>query len=90
MVPYAGIGIGSYDYSEAGDFATAGEDTSERHAGLVVVGGAEFRIRKWIAVTGDAHYTKVPGILGRGGISKDAGDTDLGGIAARVRVMLGR
>jgi outer membrane protein W len=90
VVPYAGIGIGSYSYDETGDFATAGEDTSVRHAGFVMVGGAEVRIRKWIAVTGDAQYTKVPGILGQGGISKDAGDTDLGGVAARLRLVVGR
>jgi hypothetical protein len=55
-----------------------------------LVGGAEFRVARWVAITGDAHYTRVPGILGQGGISKEVGENDLGGVAARVRVMLGR
>ena len=38
----------------------------------------------------DAQYTHVLGILGTGGISQDAGEKDLGGIAARVKVLIGR
>ena len=50
----------------------------------------EFRVQKWIGVAVDAQYTHVPGILGTGGVSKDAGETDLGGIAARFKVLIGR
>ena len=47
-------------------------------------------------LTGDAagseHLlgTSVPGILGQSGLSKDAGEDNLGGIAVRVRVILGK
>jgi outer membrane protein W len=90
VIPYAGAGIGSYSYREAADFAAPGDDVDVRHSGFVLLGGAEFRVRKWIGVTGDAHFTRVPGILGQSGISKDAGESDFGGIAARIRVILGR
>jgi hypothetical protein len=49
----------------------------------------EFRVSRWIGISGDAQYTYVPGILGIGGISQDANEKDLGGIAARVRVIVG-
>ena len=35
-------------------------------------------------------YARVPGILGKGGVSREVGEHDLGGIAGRVRVILGR
>lgn len=90
IIPYAGAGIGWYQYRETGDFAAAGDGTDVGHAGFVMMGGAEFRITKWIGILGDAQYTRVPGILGQGGLSKDAGESDLGGVAGRVRVMVGK
>jgi hypothetical protein len=43
-----------------------------------------------VGIAGDVQYTRVPGILGKGGISKDAGENDLGGISVRLRVTVGR
>lgn len=90
IVPYAGAGIGWYQYTEAADFAAAGDDVDVRHAGFVLMGGAEFRVTKWVGITGDAQFTRVSGILGQAGLSKDAGESDLGGVAARLRVIIGR
>jgi opacity protein-like surface antigen len=90
IVPYIGAGVGRYAYEETSGFAADGETVDAHHAGYQAVGGVEFRVHKWIAVSVDAQYTHVPGILGLGGVSKDAGETDLGGIAARFRVLVGR
>jgi hypothetical protein len=90
IIPYAGAGFGSYSYRETSDFSAGGEDVDVRHAGFLAVGGAEFRITRWFAVTGDAEYTRVPGILGQGGLSKDVNENNFGGVAARLRVVIGR
>jgi opacity protein-like surface antigen len=90
IVPYVGVGFGSYGYKETSDFADAGDNVDTRHSGFVVNAGAEFRLYRWVAVGADAHYTRVSGILGQAGISKDAGENDLGGVAARVKVIVGR
>jgi outer membrane protein W len=90
LIPYIGAGVGSYGYVEKGDAADASEDLTTRHVGYLVVGGVEFRVGRWVALSGDAQYTRVPGILGNGGVSKDAGEGDLGGIAGRFRVIIGR
>ncbi len=90
FVPYAGAGFGRYSYQETSGFAADGENVDAHHLGYLAVGGLEFRFHRWIAVSADAQYTHVPGILGLGGVSKDAGETDLGGIAARFRVLVGR
>jgi hypothetical protein len=90
VVPYVGVGAGLYRYAETSDFATGSENVDETHAGFLAVGGAEFRVSKWVGITADAQYTRVPGIFGQGGVSQQAGEHDLGGIAGRVRVILGR
>ena len=48
------------------------------------------RIHRWIIVSGDAQYTHVSGILGTGGISQQVGEDNLGGLAARFRLIIGR
>ena len=90
VVPYAGAGVGSYAYTESADFAAAGDDVSVRHAGAVLTAGAEVRVARWMAVAVDVHYTRIPGVLGQGGVSKEVGEDNLGGLAGRVRVILGK
>lgn len=90
LVPYVGAGVGSYQYRETSAFADTGEDIDTRHTGFVAHGGAEFRVHRWVGLTADLQYTHVPGILGSGGISADTGETDLGGVAGRLRIVVGR
>jgi outer membrane protein with beta-barrel domain len=88
VVPYAGGGIGSYGYEEVSDFES--EPFKDRHVGYLAVGGVDFRISSWFGVSADVQYTHVPGIIGTGGVSQEAGESDLGGVAARFRVLFGR
>jgi opacity protein-like surface antigen len=89
VIPYAGGGFGSYGYKETSPSSAAGEDVDERHAGYLLVGGAEFRVARWVGVAADVQYTHIPGILGTSGLSKDAGESDLGGTAVRVKALIG-
>jgi opacity protein-like surface antigen len=88
--PYVGVGAGLYLYKETSSFSDPSEDVDVRHAGFVVNGGAEFRLHRWVGLDFDAQYTRVPGILGKGGVSQQAGESDLGGVAGRVKVVVGR
>jgi outer membrane protein W len=96
VVPYVGGGVGTYQYSETSDFADPGDNVDARHAGAIAVAGAEGLIyRKWIRLGVDVQYTYIPGILGDGGISAavasgDHRERDLGGVAARLRVIVGK
>jgi opacity protein-like surface antigen len=90
VIPYGGVGFGSFKYEETSDFATADENIDVKKNGLVVVGGAEFRLFRWVGVTVDAHYSHVTGVLGQGGLSQAYKEDDLGGSAARFRVLVGR
>jgi len=95
--PYAAVGVGLYMYKETSDFSdlnalppAPGVDVDTRHAGFVLNGGAEFRAHRWVGIGADLQYTRVPGILGAEGVSKQAGEDDLGGFAARLKLIVGR
>jgi len=88
FLPYVGAGVGTHRYLETSDFDDG--DFTARHVGYLVVGGAEFRLGRWFAVSGDVQYTRVPGILGEGGVSRETGESDFGGTAGRFRLIIGR
>jgi opacity protein-like surface antigen len=102
VVPFAGAGIGWYAYTQTtkcpsdnpncviSSFVDPGEDVDTHHVGELVVGGVEFRVHRWIALSVDAQYTHIPGIIGDAGFSKDAGESDLGGVAGRFKLIVGR
>jgi hypothetical protein len=90
VIPYAAGGIGRYNYKEESDYSADGDTVDAHGVGYLATGGVEFRVYKWIGLAVDAQYTHVPDILGQGGVSKDAGETDLGGVAARFKVIVGR
>ena len=90
VIPYAGGGIGRYNYQEESNFSGDGDTVDAHHVGYLAFGGVEFRVQKYIGLAVDAQYTHIPGILGAGGVSKEAGESDLGGVAARFKVIIGR
>ncbi|HJZ77877.1 MAG TPA: outer membrane beta-barrel protein [Vicinamibacterales bacterium] len=88
--PYVAGGWGTYKYTETAEFNVDTENVATRHSGFVLNGGADFRLQTWISIGADVQYTHVPGILGTGGVSQQAGEDDLGGVAARFKLIVGR
>lgn len=86
FTPYAGVSFLSMGYTETSKFADPGENTSERFTGQDVFGGLEVGIVKWLVAAGEVQYRRVPDALGAGGVSKDFGESDLGGVTARVTI----
>lgn len=86
LTPYVGVAFLSMGYTETSKFAEAGENTSERFTGQDVFGGVEVRIVKWLVAAGEVQYRRVPDALGAGGVSKDFGESDLGGVTARITI----
>jgi len=89
VVPYVGGGVGFYRYKEESDFDDEGDEVSINKPGYLGMAGVEFKMsrRLWSAV--DVQYSRVPGVLGDGGLSAVLGDDDLGGLAIRFRLMVG-
>lgn len=92
VIPYVGVGFGSYAYRESSPqpYSVDSENVDTRHAGFLAVGGAEVRLHRYVGLAVDARFTRVSGILGQAGISKAAGESDLGGTAVRGRILIGR
>jgi outer membrane protein W len=88
--PYVAAGWTRYAYTETSDFAEAGENVDTTHGGVVANGGVELRLHRWIGVGIDAEYARVHGILGSGGLSQQAGESDLGGFGIRFKGIVGR
>jgi hypothetical protein len=90
FVPYVGAGWSSYAYKETSDFADAGEDVDERFSGFHILGGAEFKLTRWLGVGGELAWSRVPDALGTGGASRVFDETDLGGTSYRLKISVGR
>lgn len=88
--PYVGGGVGLYKYRESSDFSVTGEDIDTEHAGAIAEGGVELRLRRWVEIGADVHYTYIPGIIGNAGLSLDANEKNLGGVAGRFKFIVGR
>lgn len=90
IVPYIGIGVGSYGYHESSTFDDPTDEIDERKIGVLGLVGAEVRMHAWVRASVDVQDTRITGILGTGGLSQQANENDLGGLAVRVRLIVGR
>jgi opacity protein-like surface antigen len=92
VVPYAGAGIGWHRYEETSRFAEDAENVKERFSGYQILGGAEIRVLRWIAAAGEAQWTTVPDAFGSdpNGVSHEFGESNLGGVTVRIKLIVGR
>jgi opacity protein-like surface antigen len=91
LIPYGGAGVGWHRYEETSQFADAGENVDERFAGYHLVGGAEFRLARWIGAAAEAQWATVPDALGddSNSVSREFDESDLGGVTFRLKVVVG-
>jgi len=77
-------------YEETAEFAADADDGSDRFSGFHLTGGAELRLGRWAALTGDIISTSVADAIGTGGVAEVFEEDDLGGTSVRIRLILGR
>lgn len=87
--PYVGAGIGRVFYKETSSFADATENVDARFTSYHVLGGVEFRNGR-VATAFEVQYSRVPNAIGIGGASAGFQESDLGGLGARVKILVGR
>lgn len=90
VVPYAGAGYTSVGYRETSSFADASENVDTRYRGYLVMGGVQVRVWRWIGLAGEVSWSRVGHALGHDGVSKEFGESDLGGTTGRVKIVVGR
>lgn len=90
LTPYVGGGVGTYLYKETSDFADPSENLSDNFTGYHVLGGVEFAGRSWLGVAIEMQYTTVPDAIGTTGASAAFNEHNLGGVHARLKIMIGK
>jgi len=90
VVPYAGGGAVRQRYKETSLFAEASENVDESHNGYQVVGGGELHVWRWVSAAVEGRYRSIPDAIGKGGVSSEFGENDLGGSSVRVKFLIGR
>jgi hypothetical protein len=90
FIPYAGGGFSLVQYRETSDSSDASDDVDERFNGFHIIGGGEYRVVRWMAVGGEVMWSSVADALGAGGVSAAFDENNLGGLAFRLKVTLGR
>ena len=90
FIPDAGGGLSVYRYSESGEFSDSSENVDESFTGFHLLGGAEYRLMRWVSIGGEIVWSSVPDALGAGGVSAAFSEDNLGGTAIRVKVTVGR
>lgn len=87
-VPYVGGGIGQYRYTEESQFADPAENVEEHFTGYHVLGGIEWR-NGLVATAFEVQYTHVPDAFSSG-VASVFNEHNLGGVQARVKILVGR
>lgn len=90
LIPYVAGGFTTMKYQETADFNAPAEDVHENFNGYHVLGGAEYRIMRWLGVAGEGTWTTVPDAIGESGVSKAFNENDLGGTSFRFKITIGR
>lgn len=92
IVPYAGAGLSWHRLQETSDFAAESENVDETTRGFHVLGGAEFRLARYVGVGGELQWTTVPDGLGSdpNSVAAAFGESDLGGTSIRLKIVIGR
>jgi opacity protein-like surface antigen len=91
FVPYGGAGIGWHRYRETSEFADASENVSLTATGYHVMGGVDVPVRRWISGAFEVQWSRVPDAIGgdANSVAQAFGESDLGGITARVKAVVG-
>jgi hypothetical protein len=91
-VPYGGGGVGWHIFEETSPAALDDENVHDTFIGYHAIGGVEVPVWKWIAAAGEIQWTTVPDALGQdpNGVSRAFGESNLGGLTARVKIVIGR
>ena len=84
LTPYVGGGAVFLRYSETSHLAAAGDDVRQSNTGLMAFGGLEVPVARHLFAGGEAQYRRIPNAIGTGGVSQGFGESDLGGVTARV------
>jgi opacity protein-like surface antigen len=86
---YGAAGVSRISYGERSDFAVTGDDVDESGTGLLLLGGVDVAVWRFVSIGGEVRYRHVEGPLGETGVSAVFDENSIGGVAASLRVSVG-
>lgn len=90
LTPFAAGGITWLRYDERSDFADPSEDVRDWSRGIVGLAGVEVRASPRIHLRTEVRYRFMEEALGASGVSREFGETRLGGVGGSLKVVFGR
>lgn len=89
IVPYAGAGMVFLKYKETSDADVSGEAVNEGYKGIVVFGGLEMPVWRFVSLGGEVGWRQV-NVPDPGGALEAFNEKDLGGVTMRVMLSVRR
>jgi hypothetical protein len=89
IVPYAGAGAVILKYKETSDADASGESVDESYRGVVIFGGLEVPVWRFVSVGGEVGWRQV-NVPDPGGAFASFTEKDLGGVTMRVMLSIRR
>lgn len=90
FTPYVAGGVGALRYTENSESSDSSDASTGTFFSYHLAGGVEVPlVRKWLSVAGELQYRGVPGAIGSDGVSKLYNESNLGGLSACVKFLIG-
>jgi hypothetical protein len=89
IVPYAGAGAVFLKYKEVTEGDDAGESVDESYRGVVIFGGVDVNVWRFVSVGGEVGWRQV-NVPSPGGAFASFNEKDLGGVTMRVMLSIRR
>jgi opacity protein-like surface antigen len=90
FTPYVAGGFGLLRYNEDSTASESSDASKGTFLSYHVAGGIDVPIvKKWLSVSGEVQYRGVPEAIGSGGVSKLFSESNLGGLGACVKFLIG-
>jgi len=83
---YAAAGLFRLGYRESSAFAATGDEVDKSFTGYLVLAGLDLTVGKRLVAGVEGQYRSVPNAIGQLGASRAYGESDLGGLTARVLI----
>lgn len=87
IVPYAGAGLVLLSYKETSDADVSGEAVNESYKGVVIFGGLEVPVWRFVSLGGEVGWRQV-NVPDPGGALEAFNEKDLGGVTMRVMLSI--
>jgi hypothetical protein len=89
LASYVGAGVARYTLNEESPFTVGRAPLAKQSIGYHVLGGAEYKVLRFVWLGGEVQWATVPKAIGETGVSALFQEKDLGGTSIRFKFIVG-